>query len=162
MPRHRTALVIVVPEAEPHVAELRLAHDASAARGVPAHITILFPFAPPDAVDEEGIRELIASHRAFAFELATVEHFDDGVTYLAPVPAEPFAQLTRAVAARWPAYQPYEGLHDEVTPHLTVGECRLDLDPPLPLSCRAHEVALLEEEEPGGRWRLRRRFPLSD
>jgi len=28
MPR-RTALIVAVPEAEPHVAELRLAHDAS-------------------------------------------------------------------------------------------------------------------------------------
>ena len=44
MPR-RTALIVEVPEAEPAVGALRLEHDRSAARGVPAHITILFPFA---------------------------------------------------------------------------------------------------------------------
>ncbi|MDP9285790.1 MAG: 2'-5' RNA ligase family protein, partial [Actinomycetota bacterium] len=108
MPR-RTALIVAVPEAEPHVAELRLAHDSSAALGVPAHITILFPFAPVDDVDEDAIGELLAARPAFDFELTSVEHFDDGVTYLAPVPAEPFAALTRAVAERWPAYPPYEG-----------------------------------------------------
>jgi 2'-5' RNA ligase len=160
MPRRRTALIVAVPEAEPHVAKLRIAHDSSAPLGVPAHITILFPFAPPDAVDEDAVAELVFSHPAFAFELASVEHFGDDVTYLAPVPAEPFIALTRAVAARWPAYPPYEGLHDDPIPHVTVGECRLELDPPLPLACHAHEVLLLEEEEPGGRWRVRRRLPL--
>jgi 2'-5' RNA ligase len=159
MPR-RTALIVAVPEAEPHVAELRQAHDSSAPLDVPAHITILFPFAGPGEIDEEAIGELLAAHAAFDFELASIEHFDDGVTYLAPVPAEPFAALTRAVAARWPTYQPYEGLFDAVIPHLTVGETMLELDAPLPIACRAHEVLLIEEAEPGGRWRVRRRFPL--
>ncbi len=45
-------------------------------------------------------------------------------------------------------------------PHLTVGEARLELEPPLPISCQAGEVLLIEENEPGGRWRMRRRFPL--
>ena len=142
------------------MAELRLVHDSSAALGVPAHITILFPFAPPESVDEDAVAGLVASHPAFTFELASVEHFGDDVTYLAPVPAAPFGALTRAVAACWPDYPPYEGVHDEVIPHLTVGEARLELEPPLPISCRASEVLLIEEEEPGGHWRVRRSFPL--
>jgi 2'-5' RNA ligase len=160
MPRRVTALIVAVPEAEPHVAALRQAHDSSAPLDVPAHITILYPFAPPEAVDEETLAGLIASHPAFSFELATVEHFGDAVTYLAPVPAEPFSRLTRTIAARWPEYPPYEGAHEDPTPHLTVGECRLELVLPLPLLCHAHEVLLLEEEEPGGRFRVRRRLPL--
>jgi 2'-5' RNA ligase len=159
MPRRVTALIVAVPEAEPYVGTLREAHDSSTPLGVPAHITILYPFAPPEAVDEEALAGLIASHAGFSFDLATVEHFGDDVTYLAPVPAEPFSRLTRAVAARWPEYPPYEGAHDDPTPHLTVGECRLELALPLPLACQAREVLLLEEE-PGGRFRLRRRLPL--
>ena len=42
----RSALVVLVPEAEPLVAELRLVHDRMAARGVPAHVTVLHPFKP--------------------------------------------------------------------------------------------------------------------
>lgn len=160
MPRRRTALIVAVPEAEPHVAELRLAHDRSAALGVPAHVTILFPFAPPELVDEEALAELFAAQSAFAFELASVEHFGEDVTYLAPSPARPFVELTRAVVARWPEHAPYEGAHEEVVPHLTVGERRLELSPPLPISCGADDVLLLEEDEPEGRWRTRRRFPL--
>ena len=161
MPR-RTALIVAVPQAEPHVAALRLAHDSSAPLGVPAHITILFPFAPADELDEDAVGELLAAHSAFDFQLASVEHFDDGVTYLAPVPAEPFVALTRAVAERWPAYSPYEGMFETVIPHLTVGETMLELEAPLPLACRANEVVLIEEDEPGGRWRERRRFPLAE
>ena len=41
-----TALVIAVPEAEPLVSDWRAQHDWSAQRGVPAHITLLYPFAP--------------------------------------------------------------------------------------------------------------------
>lgn len=141
--------------------KLRFAHDSSAPLGVPAHITILFPFAPPDNVDEDALGELLAAHPGFDFELASVEHFDDGVTYLAPIPSEPFAALTYAVAERWPGYPPYEGLFEMVIPHLTVGETMLELNPPLPIACRAHEVQLIEEEAPGRRWRVRRRFPLA-
>jgi 2'-5' RNA ligase len=142
------------------VAELRLVHDPAAALGVPAHITILFPFAASGSVDEDALADLVASHPAFAFELASVEHFDDEVTYLAPVPATPFSALTTAVATRWPEYPPYEGVHDEVIPHLTVGEAKLELEAPLPISCHAGEVLLIEEDAPGGHWRVRRSFRL--
>ena len=80
------------------MAELRLAHDSSAPLGVPAHITILAPFAAPEDVDEDALASVVAEHPAFDFELASLEHFDDGVTYLAPVPSEPFSALIRR---RW-------------------------------------------------------------
>jgi len=70
--------------------------------------------------------------------------------------------LIRAVAERWPAYPPYEGMFevDAVIPHLTVGETPLELDARLPIACRAREVTLIEQDESGERWRVRRRFPL--
>ena len=74
----RTALIVAIPEAEAAVGVLRLAHDSSAALGVPAHVTILFPFADGAQVDEPAIAELVASFAAFDFELDRVERFDDG------------------------------------------------------------------------------------
>jgi hypothetical protein len=38
-----TALIILVPEAEAFVKEFRDKYDPSAAEGMPAHITVLFP-----------------------------------------------------------------------------------------------------------------------
>src|SRR6185312_14804244 len=54
MPR-RTALIVAVPEAETAVGALRREHDSSAALGVPAHVTILFPFLPPERVDQDAL-----------------------------------------------------------------------------------------------------------
>jgi hypothetical protein len=39
-----TALVILVPEAEALVKAFRERYDPSAAEGMPAHVTVLYPF----------------------------------------------------------------------------------------------------------------------
>jgi len=160
MPR-RTALIVEVPEAEPAVGALRLEHDSSAALGVPAHITILFPFADADAVDEGRLADLFSRFPAFDFTLDRVERFEDGIVWLHPQPTLPFVDLTAAVAERWPDYPPYEGAHDEAIPHLTVSETPIDLQIALPIASRAHEVTWIEEHESTGRWTKRRSFPLA-
>lgn len=156
----RTALIAAVPEAEPAVGSIRLAHDSSAACGVPAHITILFPFLPPDDVDEDALREIFTRFSAFDFVLDRVERFEDGHMWLRPDPAWRFADLTAAVWQRWPACPPYEGAFDEVIPHVTVSETPLDIDIALPISCRAREILLIEEDESSGLWSTRSQFPL--
>jgi hypothetical protein len=40
-----------VPEAEPAVRHHREHLDANAPLGIPAHITVLFPFMPPETID---------------------------------------------------------------------------------------------------------------
>lgn len=150
-----------VPEAEDAVGALRLAHDPSAARGAPAHITILMPFVPPEQIDEDAIRELVARYPAFDFSLDRIQRFEDGVTWLRPEPTAPFVDLTEAVWQRWPEHPPYEGEHDIVIPHLTVSLDPIDLQISLPIAARAREVLLLEEQEENGRWVTRQRFPLS-
>ena len=159
MPR-RTALIVEVPEAEPVVGELRLQHDRSAALGVPAHITILFPFADAAAVDEDALAQLFGRFPAFDFTLDRVERFDTGVVWLHPEPSFRFVDLTAAIAERWPEHPPYEGEFDEPIPHLTVSETPIDFQPALPIAARAHEVTLIEEDESTGRWSRRRSFPL--
>jgi 2'-5' RNA ligase len=157
----RTALIIPVPEAEAQVGEIRLAHDGSAARGVPAHITILFPFLDTDDLDEPQLADLISRFPAFDFELDRVERFEDGTTWLRPAPTMPFTDLTAAVWQRWPDHPPYEGMHDEVIPHLTLSDHGpIDVQLELPIAARAREVTLIEEDEPGGRWTVRLHLPL--
>lgn len=149
-----------MPEAEPAVGAIRLARDPSAALGVPAHITILFPFLAPDQVDEAALREVFARFPAFDFALDRVEQFENGVVWLRPAPQWRFADLTAAVWQRWPGTPPYEGAFDEVIPHLTVSETPLDVDLGLPIAARAREVVLIEEDEPSGRWNARTHIPL--
>ncbi len=152
-----------MPEAEAAVGAIRLGHDWSAARGVPAHVTILFPFMSPEAVDESALRRLFEKFSAFDFTLDRLERFEDGHVCLRPDPAQRFADLTAAVWRRWPEFPPYEGAFDEVIPHLTISETPLDpdLELALPIAARAHEIVLIEEDETGGRWRTRARFALA-
>ena len=96
-----SALIIAVPEVEPLVKALRERFDWSAAQGVPAHITILYPFIPPDKVTPDvlaNLREFFAQFSAFEFTLPETRRFPS-VLYLAPSPAEPFKALTQAVVA---------------------------------------------------------------
>ena len=118
-----TALLVPVAAAEPLVRKHRLALDPVAPLGVPAHITVLYPFVPPDEVDQsvcDAIAEVLAGFSAFDFALTAVQDVPDGVLYLAPEPAEPFVAITEALAARWPDHPPYDGAYTTVIPHLSV------------------------------------------
>jgi hypothetical protein len=124
----QTAVLVLVPEAEGAVAEHRAHLDMAASWGVPAHLSVVYPFVPPADVDDRVLAALAAAVGAVpAFDcvFARTDHFGDDVLWLAPEPAAPFRELTRAVVAAFPAHQPYGGLYDEPIPHLTVGELRL-------------------------------------
>jgi 2'-5' RNA ligase len=163
-----SALIVAVPEAEPLVHEWRLRYD-NAALGIPAHVTLIFPFVPAEEIGEELIaelRELFAAQTAFSFTLARVGRFAD-VAWLAPDPSDPFRRLTELIFSRHPDYPPYEGLHEEVLPHLTVAmgdaalqdEVEAALAPHLPIAAHAGEVTLIVEDE-SGHWSESERFPL--
>jgi len=116
-------VLVVVPEAEPAVAALRARLDPAAAAGIPAHVTVLHPFAPAALLDDATIAALagaIESVPAFDAVLERVEWFDRSVVWLAPEPVDPFRRLTAAVVRAFPAYPPYGGVHGWSTPHLTV------------------------------------------
>jgi 2'-5' RNA ligase len=138
-PTH-SALILPVGEAEPAVAAHRDRLDAAAAWGVPAHITVLFPFLPPARIDAHVLGVLTrvaASVPAFFLSLDSVGWFGDRVVWLSPTPAEPIRALTAAVTAHFPGLLPYEGAFDDVVPHLTIGH-----DHPLPvLKAAAEDVA---------------------
>lgn len=156
----RTALIVVVPEADEVVGEIRMRHDWSAARGVPAHVTVLFPFVDGDDLDKDALAEVLAAHRSFEFVLDRVECWDSGVVWLHPEPSQPFDELTGAVWRRWPDYPPYEGTIDVVVPHLTVSETPIEIDVDLPIRSRASAVVLIEEM-PDGNWVTKQTFPLA-
>lgn len=165
-----SALVVVVPEAEQLVGALRLAYDSSAARGVPAHITLLYPFVAPERLDDAHLADLrafFASVAPFAYTLARCGRFPH-VLYLAPEPAQPFVQITQALAQRYPDNPPYGGAFADVIPHLTVAESddtslldriAADLDGFAPLMLRAEVVTLMVEGS-DGRWVVHSTLPL--
>lgn len=120
---NQTAIVVPVPEVEPVVGASRQRHDASARTGMPAHITLLYPFLPTSALDDQvltELRDLCAAARLGAIEFRRTVRLGGRALGLAPEPADGLMRLTLAIAERWPETPPYGGEFDEVIPHLTV------------------------------------------
>ena len=112
MSKTESALVILVPEAEPLVRPFRDRFDPSAALGDPAHITLLYPFIAPERIGADTLDKVTECFRGFApiaFCLTEVRRFPAEALYLAPVPDEPFRNLTMAIWNRFPDTPPYGG-----------------------------------------------------
>jgi 2'-5' RNA ligase len=165
-----SALIVPVPEAEPYVQRHRFRHDSVALQGVPAHITVLYPFMTPDDIADsvtDAVREVLEHFPEFSFRLTRLGQFPEGATYLAPEPAEPFVDLTKAITERFPAYLPYGGAYADLIPHLTVAQSPdapatelTEINRHLPIECVARETWLMAEDE-DDRWRTRSRFTLA-
>lgn len=170
----QSGLVVEVPEAEAAVGCYRAVLDANARLGVPAHVTVLFPFAPPAQVDREVVAELrrvFAGTAAFDFRLTRTAWFGDEVLWLAPEDPQPFRILTELVHAAFPDFPPFEGRFDEVVPHLTVAHgCDLadmqagerGVERHLPIGGRARKVTLLVQVDDSGMWTRHSTFPLAE
>jgi 2'-5' RNA ligase len=173
MPSSESALVVLVPEAEAVAKPFRDQYDPSAAAGMPAHITLLYPFKAPDEIDDITLcklRDCFARFEPIAFSLRTIQRFPVGV-YLAPEPDEPFRQLTLSICKLFPETPPYGGKWPDILPHLSVAqlanEQRLTAiaedfaktsQGALPIHAFASEVALIDNRP--GRWKVRVMFGL--
>jgi len=170
-----SAVLVPVPEAERAVGRHRAQLDDAAALGVPAHVTVLYPFVPPPAITAATIEALAAAVgavRAFGCRFPATAWFGREVMWLAPRPDEPFRALTRAVQAAFPGYLPYRGVHDDVVPHLTVGArpagsvaellaAEAEVAGALPVSARVRHVWLMAGTAATGSWRTVAELPLA-
>lgn len=162
-------MLATVEEAEPLVGRWRRRFDSSAAAGIPAHVTVLFPFLDIDRVSIAVIgdlRALIGACSPFTVRFEECGRFPE-VLYLAPVPDQPFRTLTESIARRWPEAPPYGGQFTEVIPHLTVAhdqqprvfeELEAALADQLPATAGISSVSLFVSD--GERWRHEAKFPM--
>ncbi|MGM1060024.1 2'-5' RNA ligase family protein [Saccharothrix sp. Mg75] len=163
-----TAVIVPVPAADPVVGRYRRRLDRSAGWGVPAHVTVLYPFVPPHRVDELGVLdalgEVVAGAPAFGCAFRRTEWFGEDVLWLAPEPAAPFRALTEAVWRRFPDWPPFGGAFAETIPHLTVGttevgdpaglrDAERELAGVLPLRTRIGQVRLIAGSARADSWR---------
>jgi 2'-5' RNA ligase len=169
----QSAVLVPVPEAEVLVGDWRAVHDPSARTGVPAHITLVLPWVPPEQIKPEHLADLddlLADRVAFGYSLDQVRWFGDRVLWLAPTPAAPFRDMTMLLASHFDT-PPWQGEFVEVVPHLTVGlagyalastlsEAAADLTARLPLECRAREVDVMCGD--GAHWDIVHRITLDE
>jgi 2'-5' RNA ligase len=173
-PPTHTAVIVAVPAADPLVDEHRRHLDAAASWGVPAHVSVLYPFVEPAQVDDQVIDTLaaaIGSVAAFDCRFERTQWFGQDVLWLDPDPAGWFRDLTASVWGAFPDHAPYGGAYDDVTPHLTVAERRLGslaavkaaeqaVQAGLPVSTRIDRVLLIAGTQAPSSWRLVHEFRL--
>ena len=168
-----TAVVVAVPEAEPLVGRFRRRYTRDGADGMPAHITLLYPFVDSDRLGDGGIDRAAAILSGFEplsvvfRETAFFRGPADLILWLRPEPSEPFVAMTEALVDAFPDHPPYGGIHDTIVPHLGIAHgdsellsrIRAEVEPGLPLEARVGEAWLFEHAAKG--WRRRRPFSLS-
>jgi len=167
-----TALVVLVPEAETVAKLFRDRYDPSAAAGMPAHVTLLYPFKAPDEVDDVTLGKLqdcFGRFEPIQFSLREIQRFPTEVLYLAPEPDEPFRQLTLSIWNLFPETPPSRGQWSDIIPHLSVARFANEQQfaviandftkmsqGKLPIRATTSEVALMDKRS--GRWRVKAMF----
>jgi 2'-5' RNA ligase len=165
----RTALVVVLPKADAALAAFRGRHDPAVTAGVPAHVTLLAPFAPLASIEAGELERLYAEEAPFDVALDRVDCFPEHV-WLAPEPRRRFLDLIEATVDRFPDHPPYGGILDGHVPHVTIAAgcdptglvraARDELADGLPIYDRASAVTLFEQRDE--RWHARGSFPFCD
>jgi 2'-5' RNA ligase len=172
-PGRGSALLIEVPEAEPVVRRHRERLDENARLDIPAHITVLYPFLPADAISAAvlaTLEEVFAPVSRFRVLLDHTDWFGENVLWLGPQDPAPLRALTDRACRAFPAFPPFKGQFDEVVPHLTVGHghplndlraAEESVSACLPVEARITTVTLMTEQSAGGRWTSSASFSLA-
>ncbi len=161
-----TALVMVLPAAEPALAVARRVDPGVVRPGLPAHVTALYPFLPDASLTDSTlaeVRSLAAAVPPPDVELAGLVVAPGFVALAAPA----LQAVADAVCARWPSVLPYGGRFGPRPPaHLTVAMGGPDetlqrvaegVRPLLPLAGRVEGLQLVALTDRG--WELRLAAP---
>jgi hypothetical protein len=167
----KTAITLFLADQAP---ELAKAHDElypeRIPEQIPLSITLLYPFAPRDELDEdtlETLRQFFRSRRPLSFDIARVAQWPEGsrAVYGVPEPEEQLRSTMRALWELFPEYPPYGGA-DDPPPHAsltltgdddTLARVEARLQRLFPAHFEVHEAVLMEEAEPDV-FRVRERF----
>jgi 2'-5' RNA ligase len=115
------------------------------------------------------IGQLFADLTRFRFQLSRTDWFGEQVLWLAPQDPAPFRALTQLVYQAFPAFPPFEGRHDDLVPHLTVGHghplsdlraAEQTVQSHLPIDAQATAVTLMTQQSTGGQWTRAATFTL--
>ncbi|PZS15808.1 MAG: hypothetical protein DLM60_16340 [Pseudonocardiales bacterium] len=171
MPTHgQTGLVIPVPAADALLASVGDRYPGTVREGLPAHVSLLYPFVVAAELDE---RVTTALNELFVEQLPIAVDFVEcyrrgGFVALRPDPSDWLDELISKTRRRWPDVVPYEGVYGDVEPHLTVAlrcsaetavRIEQEVSAELPIWAELCEAWLLVFE---GRWTLRGRFEFGD
>ncbi|MGH3366947.1 MAG: 2'-5' RNA ligase family protein [Nocardioidaceae bacterium] len=158
--------MIPVPAADGLLASVGARYPGTVREGVPAHVSLLYPFVAAAQLNESvtsALGELFADQAPIPVQFADC-YRRSGFVALRPDPIDGLTKLINQTRRRWPDVVPYEGLYGDVEPHVTVTlraseetavTIEREVTTELPISAELREAWLVAFE---GRWSLRGRF----
>ncbi len=168
----QSVILIPIPSADPVIGEWRKKYDHVALHGIPAHITLLFPFKESSQITQEIIKKLegiFLKVKQFPFTLDRINTFPN-VIFLDPNPRDEFIKLIEAIVHIFPENSPYEGKYSSINPHATIAQIsdiektdslkkqiEEDISINFPIQCLAKEAWLMIEDEKG-EWHIQSKF----
>jgi len=170
-PSEATALILRVG-LPPRLEALRMRCVPDAVEGLPAHVTVAYPFAEVGSIDgavTAMVGEVVARRAPWTMRLVERRRWPDTV-YASVEPEAPAIALQADLAAAFPSLPIYGGAIEVFVPHVTIAEGpsaddpTLDTDPgwsELPVTRAISEVELIVRGE-DGRWGTTRTFPMRE
>jgi hypothetical protein len=121
----QTAVTLILADQAP---ELAKAHDELYPERVDEHIplslTLLYPFAPRDQLDEthlQMLRDFFASRKPLVFDIARVAQWEGGgAVYGVPEPEQEVRATMRALWELFPEFPPYGRPGSDPPPHASL------------------------------------------
>jgi 2'-5' RNA ligase len=169
MAEEPASAVIVRAHLPPGLERLRRRSVQNARDGLPAHLTLLYPFVDPSRLDRSvraAVGAVAARNAPFDYQLVTAARWPDTI-YVAVEPTKPFVALQADLGAAFPKHPIYgEPAGFAFVPHVTVAEGDASEDPrlldgpvwsSLPRAARAVALEVIADRGRGWRliWRLR-------
>ena len=118
-----TAIDLALPDLGPLLAPFA---DPSFPRGMPPHVTLLYPWrpAPLDDDDFDALGRALTGVPPWRLRIGEVQRFDpERLLYLAVEPCDALQALMRRLADAFPETPPYGGTIADPVPHVTVRRC---------------------------------------
>ncbi len=164
---------IHVEELDGLLARWRRATVEVAGKGVPPHITLLYPWKPPpiEASDIHDLEDALAEVRPFNLTFSEIRSFPNGTIYLGLEDEGAPRRLTAVLSEAFPEFPPYGGQIPDPTPHLTIAnvephrleDARAEIDEALrdrlPIHTVVDEIVVMVENGDGW-WTVRHRHRL--
>ncbi|MEE8389888.1 MAG: 2'-5' RNA ligase family protein [Anaerolineae bacterium] len=159
-----TSIDIHVPELMAVLAPWRDVTISIAAKGVPPHLTLLYPWRTPPltAQDLAALHGAIADYEPFPITFTSLGRFSPTVLFLQLADDTAILALMRAIHTVFPDTPPYGGAFPLPTPHLTVAKATSDaeldqleqevtitLAPNLPLVVQVQQIVVMEDDHNG-------------
>jgi 2'-5' RNA ligase len=168
----KSAILVPFREVEDIVEEWRRELDPSHTRGIPAHVTVLFPFTQQAELTNKILNDLgnfFSKIPLFDVCFDSTAWFEGRVVYLVPKPEERFRVMTQQLLQAFPTCRPYGGKFADVIPHLTLGdgapierlqEAESAVLKSLPIQTQAVEAWLMTGGMEPDSWSVRESFPM--